>query len=322
LLLAAAIGLPWLPALDAPPESLPMRRASGRPGVMIRGLALSPDAQAIATADCLERVTIRRAARGWGLDRSVRARGTALAFSPDGRRLVVGGREPDIVLCDPGPEGPERPLGIPVRETSDLSFSPDGRTLAVSSFLSHEIILWDLETGRRRMTLRGHSWPVLGLAFSPGGRSLASAARTDRTIRVWDLDSRLSRPYVSGAGVSALAYSPDGGLLAALVAYETCVRIWDARTHEPLPTFAGHSASIRSVAFSPDGRMMATAAGDGTAAVWSVATRRELRRLDGRADLLSHVAFWPDGLTLVGTGNDDDIWFWDLRGLVADRAER
>jgi WD40 repeat protein len=140
--------------------------------------------------------------------------------------------------------------------------------------------------------------------------------------RVWDLDSRLSRTYVSGPGVSALAYSPDGGLLAAIGAPETCVRIWDARAHEPLPTFAGHSVPIRSVAFAPDGRMMATAAGDGTAAVWSVATRRELRRLDGRADLLSHVAFSPDGLTLVGTGNDDDIRFWDLRGLVADRAER
>jgi WD40 repeat protein len=322
LLLTAVIIPAWLPAIDPPPEGLPMRRARGDSAVPIRRFAFSPDGRTIATVDQRGRVRLRPAVEAWGIERDldVRGYGRAVAFSPDGRYLAVGRDEPDVVLCDLGRRGPARHLGIPVEKTSNLRFSPDGRTLAVSSHRSREIILWDIETGQRRMTLRGHSSPVMTMAFAPDGRSLASAAWPDPAVLLWDLATGRPRQRLTGPSilVSTLAYSPDGRRLATVNAGERGVRIWDVGTGGQVGRIVGHSLPIQSVAFSPDGRLLATAAGDGSARLWSTATGRELRRLDGQADLLRDVAFSPDGRTLAATGNDGDIRLWDLEVRVGE----
>jgi WD40 repeat protein len=174
--LLAAIGLPWLPILGARPRDLPVHRARGHPGVVIQGFAISPDGQTIATVDERGRVRLRPAVESGCIERTLDDLGKLVSFSPDGHRLAIGRDEPDVILCDLDGEGRGRPLGIPVRQASALGFSPDGRTLAVSSFRSREIILWDIEAGRERMRLRGHSAFVFTLAFAPDGRSLASAS--------------------------------------------------------------------------------------------------------------------------------------------------
>jgi WD40 repeat protein len=321
LLLAVAISLSWLATFTGPASSLPMQRARGQSGAQVWGLALSPDGQTIATANHTELVTLRQAKRGWTIDRSLDTRGTALAFSPDGRSLLVGGLERDVIACDLLHDGRQRSLGIPVRQTSDLRFSPDGRTLAVSSYLSCEIILWDIEAGRERMTLRGHSSPVTAMAFVPDGRSLVSTGLMNGATLLWDLGTGQPRHRLIDPQGIALAVSPDSRLVAIVPANEKGVRIWDARTGDQVRSIAGHSARVLSVAFSPDGRLLATGAGDGTASLWNVATGGELRRLDGRADLLTHVAFSPDGRSLFATGNDDDIRVWDLDVPTLEMSE-
>jgi WD40 repeat protein len=318
-LLAAAIGLPWLPTLVGPPEGPPMQRASGHSGAQLWGFALSSDGQTIAAANSLGTVTLRSAARGWDIDRSLHIHGAVLAFSPDGRSLLVGEPRRHVVSCDLVDGGRARPLEIPVREASDMKFSPDGRTLAVSSYRSCEIILWDFETGRPRTTLQGHSSPVAAMAFAPDGRSLVSAANSERAILLWDLDTGRPRHVLTGPGTIALAFSPDSRLLATVNIGRQGVRIWDAETGHQLRRIAHDSFYLLSVAFSPDGRLLATGSGDGTASLWSVATGRALLRLDGQADLLSHVAFLPDGRTLIATANDDDIRLWDLDGLLVEK---
>jgi WD40 repeat protein len=66
-----------------------------------------------------------------------------LAFSPDGRSLVVGGAEPDLLLHRLGEDGAGHPLAMPIRRTSSLALSPDGRLLAAAG-IDAEIRLWDL----------------------------------------------------------------------------------------------------------------------------------------------------------------------------------
>jgi WD40 repeat protein len=77
-------------------------------------------------------------------------------------------------------------LNVPIRRINAMALSPDGRTLAASSNLSNDILLWDLDAGQARLTLRGHASPVISIDFSGDGLLLASGGLRDRTIIVWD----------------------------------------------------------------------------------------------------------------------------------------
>jgi WD40 repeat protein len=318
LLLAAAIGLPWLPGLDIPTDRPPLYRARGRTAATTRCLAVRPDGRTIATIDDRGRVRLRSVVEGRGIERDVDVGGFqgVLAFSPDGRYLAIGGEEPDVVLCDLDAGGQARPQGIPVRRTCDLRFSPDGRTLAVSSYASGAILLWDLRAGRLGMTLSSRPSPVTTMAFSPDGQSLASA--DSKGILFWDLATGRPRHHLAGPSVWApsVSYSPDGRLLAAVELRDYSVRVWDIRTGELIRRIVGRSFPIHAAAFSPDGRLLATAAADGFVRLFDVADGRELRRLDGQSQYLRQVAFSPDGRTLAATGDDDDIRLWDLNRLI------
>jgi WD40 repeat protein len=322
-LLGATIALPWLPIPGPTLEGPAVYRARGRAGVPIRHFAFSPDGRTVATLDDLGCARLRSAVDGGDLGRDLAVSGfaQAVAYSPDGRHLAIGRDGPNVVLCDPAGGG-GRPLGIPVRRTSDVRFSPDGRMLAVSSHASHEVILWDIEAGRPRMTLRGHTAAVTALAFAPDGRSLASASAGE--VILWDLSPGRPRHRWAGRSITiaSLAYSPDGRQLAAADVYERSVRIRDIWTGGEVRRIDGGSLPIQSVAYSPDGRLLATVSGDGFATLWGAADGREVRRLDGRAQYLRRVAFSPDGRTLAATGDDDDIRLWDLEGLAEEATRR
>jgi WD40 repeat protein len=192
-------------------------------------VALAAVDRTMATAHSNGGVALRDMSSGWSVNRVWNnGRYTmAVAFSPDGRLVALGGAEPGIVLCDVGTEGATVPLNIPVRNVKALAISPDGQTLVAGSSLTAQIILWDLAERRQRSTLHGHSSPVLALAFAPDGRSLASGNRNDQTIIVWDVAvGHPSWRLEAGPGpVRSLAYSPDGPRLASANYFEPWVRL-------------------------------------------------------------------------------------------------
>lgn len=313
-LLLGLIGSPWLPAFHDSREDLRMHRARGDSACPIESFAFSPDGRTIATADERGRVKLRavNADPGIARDFGARAHARVISFSPDGGSLAIGSFEPGVVLADMGREGSGRLLGVSIRDVSALRFSPDGRTLAVSSYLSPEVVLWDVEAGRPSRTLRGHASPVLGLAFAPDGRSLASSGFPDPEILVTDLATGRARAFPTETFVTTHAFSRDGRLLATANAHARTVRLWDVGSGGPMRAIAGLALPVRSLAFSPDGRLLAMGAGDGFVDVWSVATGLELRRLDAQADVIRKIAFSPDGRFLAATGNDDDVRLWDV----------
>jgi WD40 repeat protein len=209
------IVLPWLPFLPAPGEATPARTVRGVGDFQTLFLAFAPDGETIATIQTDGRVALRQTAGGERFSSVLGYPGQAkaLAFLPDGRTLAVGGSAADIYRYDLNDGGAGRPLGMPIRDIKALTVSSDGRTLAASSYLDQEILLWDLATGRERGRLETQEYPGPNLAFAPDGRFLASGGMRDPAIIVWDLSTGQPRLRLSvpPGGITALAYSPDGG---------------------------------------------------------------------------------------------------------------
>jgi len=198
----------------------------------------------------------------------------ALAFSPDGARLALGG--PDVWSIAASHRVWRKSPFEGVAAARSAAFSPDGSLLA-EGYSGYErvrrIVLWDTETREPVGSLEWES-PLgafdVPIAFSPDGTSLASGT-CDNLVRLWNVPTKSLRYVCSGhsGAINSVAYSPDGTLVAS-GSDDGTVRLWDAATGKLARVFVGHTATVYSVAFSPDGALLASGSADGTVKLWRV----------------------------------------------------
>jgi len=196
----------------------------------------------------------------------------------------------------------------------DLAFSPDGCTL-VSGSHDQTIKFWDVATGQEQRTLSGHNNFVWSVAYSPDGNTLASGSLQ---IKLWDVvtgqETRTLAPYPLAPNWNTVVFSPDGSSLASITSLFETVKLWDVATGQEIRALIGHTDQVLSVAYSPDGNILATGSDDGTIKLWDVATGQELRTFRGRytlAYLFQSIAFSPDGNT-IASGSLETIKLWDV----------
>ena len=242
---------------------------------------------------------------------------TALAFSPDGSRLLVSGYH-EVTSWNPG-DGTlkNRTRGLAER-THDLAFSPDGKWLATAGGDPGQygsVRLWSVASDGALALAR--EFPetidcVFAVAFSPDSTRLASAG-ADRAIRVWEVATGRDLMTIEDHAdwIFDVAWSPDGKRLATASRDKTC-KVFDTEKKESLATFPGHNDVVYCVSFAPDGKSVVSGGNDNQIRVWNPdEDAKQSRNLGGFGGPVFRLLFSPDGKTLAATGADQVVRMFD-----------
>ncbi|HEV3446875.1 MAG TPA: hypothetical protein VG099_19710, partial [Gemmataceae bacterium] len=143
-------------------------------------------------------------------------------------------------------------------ELSDLvanvRFAPDGATLATAGY-DKTVKLWDTATGKVRTTFRGEN-PVIGVAFSADGELAASASFQERVVHLWNANTGTEQWTLPG--LPPVTFSPTKHMVVTCTDQYQAI-LWDLSTRTERCRFGGHAHLITAMAFSGDGRLLATA---------------------------------------------------------------
>lgn len=233
----------------------------------------------------------------------------AAAFSPDGRYLLIGGRDNLVKLWDITTGLEARQFTGHTDHVWTVGISPDGK-YGLTASSDKTARLWDMGTGLEvRQFMAGTD--VWCAAFSPDGKYIATAS-ADGTARLWDASTGEELRQFIGHTESVLdvVFSPDGNYIATAGGDQTA-RLWDVSTGKELIQFIGHTSGIVDVAFSPDSSSVLTSSADLTARLWDVKTGTELQQFTGHTNIVFAGAFSPDGNIVITTSHDNTARSWD-----------
>jgi WD40 repeat protein len=236
----------------------------------------------------------------------------AVAFSPDGTRVVTGSADKTARLWDTK-EG--KLIAALLGHTGDVqavAFSPDG-TRVVTGSRDNTARLWDAKDGKPIVSLQGHTESVVAVTFSPDGLRVLTGS-WDKTARLWDAkDGKLMATLLGHTQrVTAAAFSPDGTRVIT-GSEDADARLWDVKESRSIATLQGHQGSVEAVAFSPDGTRIVTGSWYLIARLWDAKDCKPIATLEGHSLSVWTVVFSPDG-TKVATGSEDrTARLWDAR---------
>lgn len=297
---------------------------------MVEALSFSADGQTLLGGYSLDNAVVLwnvadgKPLRDWpGRSKAI----SKLAFAPDGRMLLFGRPDRQLGLWDLT-SGELRSLNEQQDGLSFFSLSPDGQTVAGLRDTNDgaALTLWEVSSGReKRRLLPPRIWPT-GFLFSPDGKLIAGGGREGddkkptHPINIWDAQTgallRKLKGYETGV-VRALAFSPDGRLLASIEGLnyksENAIKLWDTGTGAEVRVLAGHERNVSTVAFSADGKLLASGSADQMVKLWDVAGGSLVRTLAGHTQPVLCVAFSTDGKVLASGAGGGSVPLKDAR---------
>lgn len=253
--------------------------------------------------------------------------GECLAWFPSGDRLVTGSvfnlapTEPEydaiITLHDSLTGRRVDTVTIPDAPRPEFDLSRDGSRLVVGR-PDGVAVIWDRRQQKVVAECAGHTGPITGVAFHPGDELFATVGQ-DGTARVWMTDGSEAFSFTHSTALNCVEFSPDGSNLAAGDLNKT-VQLWDIDRQAPLRTFEDHYGELCCLAFSGDGRFLASssrASGEspsgwiGDLKVWNVSTGEMTLNIPSHTWWDAGIAFHPRRAQIASTGQDHTMQLFD-----------
>ena len=225
----------------------------------------------------------------------------AVAFAPDGTGFISADMAGSVYLWDLKRLARTVTVTGHLGSVTDVAVSADSRRYAASGE-DGTVLVWD----RGGTSLVGHTATVDCVAYSGDGRTLVTGS-ADTDVRVWDAANGQLRRVLTADGVSPVTsttVSPDGVLLAAAAGHD--IHLWNLATGAAAAVLRGQKDTVDSVVFSPDARLLASGAADGTVALWDAVLGKQVAKF-AVGGAVHSVAFSPDGGLLAAAGDDQRI---------------
>lgn len=243
----------------------------------------------------------------------------AVAWSPDGKEIATASADHTVKVWDAQSGSLICTYFGHSGEVYTLAWSPNGREIASGSD-DNTVQVWTFSNASGcastpSLTYTGHTDMIDTLAWSPDGKEIVSGS-WDRTAKVWDVatgKTRLTLPFTDSVTSVSWFHTGTNSTKIAIGDWNEMIQVgnWDTNTYQWTPLYSYRAKyGVNAVAWSPNGRYLASGNGNGTAEVWDTTTGALLCTYTGHTDAVNAVAWSPNGQEIASGSSDHTARIW------------